>query len=1028
MYLEKRLEQLSEDNNEIKKLFGIWCVLKEHFIQILEGVTQYFPHFSLHNESHSKTISQQIERIIGKNRIDQLSATDIWLLLMSFYSHDIGMAVKYEDVYEFFTSNNCENILTDYATGKKSDVSEAAKRLLQFGMFDVKNKYEQSIQHFNDMRLVIETHFRGLHATKSKEYIDVLMDSFNKYSIINIRFIQLLGDICVSHQKDVSCILDLPYKTNGLFEDYAHPRFIAGMLCLGDLLDLDTDRFNESMLDIIDPLPESSKSHMLKHKAIKHFLVDSNGIEILSDTENEEANRELKVWTQYLQNIIQYLCLNWENIAPENFGLPPKIKSIKHLKAGNENWSDYLSLAFTIEKNKAFELLQGANIYKNKFAFVKEVIQNSIDASILQMWYELHNNDPKKYNVNTKITEIAKKEFDKFPIDIELKYTEEGRCVFIIRDSGIGIDANDLRNMSTVGNSNTLKKKHILNCMPNWLKPSGAFGIGLQSIFMITDSFEVVSKTDNDISKIIKFESGNYNNGYISINDYTEYFSRGTKVIIQIDNKKLKLNDFYYDNNLILKFRTLDNLAANSIYSSLFRSVAYKQYDKEYKYSFFNINLKAEEYGREVLEEKISENLLFDNVSNVNMPFDDKHDFEFSYYDNENDILCRISLNKPFSKNGNNDIQFIRSNNKFKHAIYFRNICIKDYSSDRYYNKSLYKYVDFEINILNYKSVEMLKISRDSFSREGKAKTQEIIKRTIKKVLCSYIDKLLISNIKLKEYGICLLQICEILDFKKADFINKFLEEIKNYKYGAFSSYSENEENKEKLVKYDLSYEVLDLLSNEYTVIVKRYNKDFVGEQVLSLLPKITNINETILNKDIDEHYSENVISNRIIAKQFMICDDYIYECLRIKPLSISEDYLPTYDEINKIILYVTAIKNSQRSIDGQKDYEDLSVLEGTDGYASYRIELPFVESDFIFLKEQLYSRHENNFRKNDFIKHIKESKYFEAVTSFISENNEKSCEDIREQMIKLLNEIIELIFENKLFEKNVTNVLNNVP
>ncbi len=47
---------------------------------------------------------------------------------------------------------------------------------------------------------------------------------------------------------DYHKILELQHTTNGIVNDYCHPRFIALMLCLGDLLDLDTDRFNEYFL------------------------------------------------------------------------------------------------------------------------------------------------------------------------------------------------------------------------------------------------------------------------------------------------------------------------------------------------------------------------------------------------------------------------------------------------------------------------------------------------------------------------------------------------------------------------------------------------------------------------------------------------------------------------------------------------------------------------------------------------------------------------------------------------------------
>lgn len=1024
MYLEKRLEQLALNDLQTKKLFGIWCVLREQFIQMLDGVSQYFPHFSLHNETHSKNIAVQIERVLGKDRIDKLSASDIWLLLMSFYSHDIGMALKYEEVLSFFKDDNCEKCLIDYASSKNKDIAEAATRLMCFGTIANNNNYEQSIQHFNDMRLIIETHFRGIHATKSKKYIDMLMESFNKYSTINIRFVELLGEICLSHQQSISNILALPYETNGLVDDYAHPRFIAGMLNLGDLLDLDTDRFNESMLEVVDPLPESSKIHQSKHKSIKHFLVNIDGIEIVSDTEDDKVNRELRTWTQYLQETVEYLCLNWTDIAPRDFGMPPKINNIKHYKNGNENWSNLLSLAFTIDKNRAMELLQGANIYNSKFIFVREVIQNAIDASILQMWYELHNSNPQKYNSSTSITEVNKSEFDRYPINIDVTVDKEGFCIFNIQDKGIGIDSNDLINISNVGNSNISKKKEILNIIPKWLKPSGAFGLGLQSIFMVADSFEAISKTDNDQPKVIKFESGNYDYGYISVSDYKGYFPRGTKITIKIDNKKLNMSDVSGGySKLVLKFKTFGTLVAESIYHSFFRFYSFNQGEKIYKYSFFNINFKANILDSEVIEETMNDDQGHLYIK-INQPFNHERFFTFLYYDNEYDTLCELNIIKPYSKDKNNEcIQFIRSSNS--NSIYFRNSFIDDYLFRDNFKKELYKYIRYSINILNYNSSELLNISRKSFTKEGRIIAQNLIETIIKRTLKRYIDKILAFEIDLEEYVICFFQICKYLDYRTNEFYIKFVKQLERYQYGAFTSYKFSKSLFESNAKNDISYKFSELIGDkDYIVVINRYPKLSIVESLFETLPLISNIDESLQNHNIYKFYSENVISNKIMDKCFMQYDDFIYECFKIKPLFICDYQLPSLDSLNKIQLYINAIMNNHRTIEGDRNFEDLCLIEGESEYASYRIELPFTQKEFELLKNNLQLRMNNSFEKEKFIVEIKKNMYYKAIVSYINEQNNKDIRDIELQMIRFLNEMLELLFENELFKECVINIV----
>ena len=67
--------------------------------------------------------------------------------------------------------------------------------------------------------------------------------------------------------------MKLDYETNGFNSDYAHPRFVAMMLRLGDLLDIDNGRFNKGALAAAGGLPETSKPHLEKHEATIHLLV-----------------------------------------------------------------------------------------------------------------------------------------------------------------------------------------------------------------------------------------------------------------------------------------------------------------------------------------------------------------------------------------------------------------------------------------------------------------------------------------------------------------------------------------------------------------------------------------------------------------------------------------------------------------------------------------------------------------------------------------------------------------------------------
>ena len=68
----------------------------------MKTITMDFQHYSRHDVTHSICILETIEQLLGKQRVDLLSAGDLWLLLEAAYSHDIGMATTYEQMIELW--------------------------------------------------------------------------------------------------------------------------------------------------------------------------------------------------------------------------------------------------------------------------------------------------------------------------------------------------------------------------------------------------------------------------------------------------------------------------------------------------------------------------------------------------------------------------------------------------------------------------------------------------------------------------------------------------------------------------------------------------------------------------------------------------------------------------------------------------------------------------------------------------------------------------------------------------------------
>ena len=52
-------------------------------------------------------------------------------MLLSFYKHDIGMALEYEEIHSYFQHSNFKDALAKYANDPTSDLYETANFVVQ---------------------------------------------------------------------------------------------------------------------------------------------------------------------------------------------------------------------------------------------------------------------------------------------------------------------------------------------------------------------------------------------------------------------------------------------------------------------------------------------------------------------------------------------------------------------------------------------------------------------------------------------------------------------------------------------------------------------------------------------------------------------------------------------------------------------------------------------------------------------------------------------------------------------------------
>lgn len=806
--LESHFELLGRQSEEAKKLQSIWILLKSDLEECLNRTQSVFVTFSLHDSSHSRSILRNIERFLGTDRIEQLSVTDTFMLLVCAYAHDLGMALTIEDVFELLSSDE----LRDYIRNKndmwdtlEQEDAKAIRILADYIQCESCSDGDQQTcsQKSRKARLeaiyfaiivVIQMYIRPQHwkgvEKIEQQYKDLLVPR------LNIRFVRNIISICQAHGQDIHVLEEIEPEADGFASDVFHPRFIAAMLRLGDLLDVDNGRFPKWFFEVEEQssnlIPKLSELHFKKHESISHLRIVPEYIAITSSCHSNDIYDEdvyavaeiTSEWFNWIRLDCEYFAKNWSMITGGQFGAPPGELRLKVLVDGRPYSSVHQRLQLQMSQDRVMKLLEGTSIYQNRYVSIRELLQNAVDASLLQLWYDITHNAYanigldkevwEKYlstnneNMRFPILVIPDKVYENYKIIVEVVWDKDHNQVrLIVKDQGIGITPEDVKYMAKIGSSKEENPRiqKILKTMPDWLKPSGMFGIGLQSAFQLTNKLQFYSRRPNEPERHIIFHSYGRNQGKIEIRELRDdpkgpFYNnalQGTNVLIELDIDKILPNgeldtpeNFL---NLDLKFSPKDPIeAAYIIMSNVVKKELRAVKCDYFKVSFQSIiveNKVAVKKGRMVScrSSFFSKSPL--SVLSLYRLMYMKTSCDFSnatalYWDEDTSRFFRLNVQQCEIKN--NQVQFPRPRTdlyrilyKFNEIPHIESLYGKNPSDDHLLNMERNGLISWDILIMDDSPEKYLNIDRDRL-KEGALYEEQIleIKRRIMEEWCHF--------------------------------------------------------------------------------------------------------------------------------------------------------------------------------------------------------------------------------------------------------------------------------------------------
>lgn len=716
-YIESVFESKSKENVEAEKYLQQWHVAKTHVPQLLNTISHYFPHYSLHDSTHSETILNNIELIMGAEVIEKLSTVDLWLLLSASYYHDLGMVITRDDKLDCLKEGSA---FIDYVRSKQNDeTSPMHNYALCFEIKDDKlfhKNNEITPENIDAQKFLFADFIRREHADRATARIQNEGTMNLPGSSIPKRIIRILGYICKAHGQKQDDLLELAQEENsGCGTEKCHPLFVACMLRLGDLLDVDTNRVSKVLLSSLTSIPSDSLLYNQTNRDINHINIGRKLIEISAECEDVKVANLLNDWFKMIDDELQFQSRNWYKIAPSiDLGSLPSVGELIVRLKGYDDISGKDRPRFEINSSKAIEMLQGAGLYNDASQSIRELLQNAVDATYIRVFME---------NPTLSDRNEFRKKCAEHVINVELSKlaveTDHVKWHLKIQDQGVGIAPDEIIYLTRTGSSSqNQKKEDICKKMPSWMRPSGAFGIGFQSVFLLTDKVTLTTRKwgANDVVKLEMWNpSGNEKGNILQKTYKDEFASFGT--IIDFDlyfdkhsgwtvhsNEKVSLEtignfDFAVDESLdIQAAKLIDEI--NKFAEQTNVGIHFKMNDKEYDFTI-------------------------------------KEEDAYDYYDEETGYEVRIGSQYR------------------KTALYYRNQYVEKFNSN-------IELLNFSVNILSGKATELLELSRNNVLKEKKEEiSNNVLKVVLKYLISKYdlLDKEIIDPmVKLKPLAAAILE------------------------------------------------------------------------------------------------------------------------------------------------------------------------------------------------------------------------------------------------------------------------------
>ncbi len=527
----EKLIDIIKSNKTTTDDINSWFITKtQEIIKLstnhLKYVTRVMPEFDLHDSSHSEAVLDVIENLLDGSA-KKMSSCELFFIIASAYLHDCGMAISdYEKKVLELTEGTDEKYIANDSLkndGKKCLEYVEAKNFIGKNKKLIYKDFNDEIQNWlfvphteNELidylsRMLIDyQEFRNGNYTIIKECTDFSKTNlslrveyirrthhkriseylrnwgktqFSAFPVTGMgqRIANDLAAICEAHGEGSEYLKKLGTNVSYYGSETTNLQFVAMLLRIGDIVHFSNDRA---------PIILRALHHFESDYSFQQWKIKSNGVSynvsndtiafraFITDPEDYYKLQEYVDGIDYEIGLFTKLTLAWN----KKYHIPLKEKvDRKNISFDDSVFTPVPGLKFTLNQSKILKLLMGVGLYKNKYACLRELYQNALDACRCQI-----AKDGAVGKISTGKIEMGLGE-------------ENGEKYLYCLDNGKGMSKAIIENyLLKIGNSYYQSPEFYQEQAKTGYKftPTSQFGIGILSCFMIGHKMEITTKEE----------------------------------------------------------------------------------------------------------------------------------------------------------------------------------------------------------------------------------------------------------------------------------------------------------------------------------------------------------------------------------------------------------------------------------------------------------------------------------------------------------------------------------------------------